>query len=87
MTDDPIYDPDDLLDDDPNDPLDCDLDDDAAEPTIDCPACGRAVFEEANQCPHCGHWITEADLRRPLPVVWTIAAVLAILGLLWITLW
>jgi uncharacterized membrane protein YvbJ len=39
---------------------DCDSDDDA---TVHCPACGADVFDDADQCPHCGHWITDADRR------------------------
>ena len=34
-----------------------DSDDDLAE-TIPCPQCGAEVYEEAPQCPGCGHYIT-----------------------------
>jgi uncharacterized membrane protein YvbJ len=39
---------------------DDDPDDDA---TVPCPACGADLFDDADQCPHCGHWITDADRR------------------------
>jgi hypothetical protein len=45
----------------PDEPTDVDIEDDDA--TIDCPACGAAVYEDAPHCPHCGHWLTEADRR------------------------
>lgn len=45
--------------------LDDDLfeDDDGVDAfdTVECPACGRLVADEAQWCPHCGQWI----VRRP----------------------
>jgi uncharacterized paraquat-inducible protein A len=49
---------DELRDDEyPDEPWD---EDDASE-WIDCPECGAAVYEDAEQCPSCGHWLTDAD--------------------------
>lgn len=30
-----------------------------------CPDCGRAVAEDADICPGCGHWIAGSPLREP----------------------
>lgn len=41
-------------------PDESDLDDDPDAPELlHCPECGLPVYEEAQQCPHCKHWITE----------------------------
>jgi hypothetical protein len=29
----------------------------------DCPECGAAIYYDLDQCPRCGHWLTEADRR------------------------
>jgi hypothetical protein len=34
------------------------------EPVIRCPNCGKEVFDDAEQCPACGHWMV-AD-RSPM---------------------
>ena len=72
---------------DPNEPLEEDLTEDDEEQTLPCPSCGHPVHEETQKCPYCGDWIV------PLPAagrkhhwVWLAAAALAILGLLFITL-
>lgn len=55
-----MYDDDDL---DPSeypdgDDLDDSCDDDEADGADrTCPACGQAVYYDAQQCPHCGEWI------------------------------
>ncbi|TWT85974.1 hypothetical protein Pla123a_07820 [Posidoniimonas polymericola] len=41
------------------DPDDDYYDDDEAE-LVDCPACGAAIYEEAEQCPVCGEYITHS---------------------------
>jgi uncharacterized paraquat-inducible protein A len=39
-------------------------DDDPAE-TVPCPSCHAEVYEDAPQCPECGHYISRDDrLRR-----------------------
>ena len=42
-----------------------DRDDDVEE--LACPSCGASVYEETQQCPHCGDWITPlaASARTP----------------------
>jgi hypothetical protein len=41
--------------DEPEDEDDAWDDDDSA--TVACPNCGRQVYEDAEQCPHCGEYI------------------------------
>jgi cytidine deaminase len=43
------------------DEIDADLMDDDLEQLVPCPACGRAISEFAQQCSHCGDWITPAS--------------------------
>jgi hypothetical protein len=42
-----------------------DRDDDVEELT--CPSCGASVYEEAQQCPHCGDWITPLSAAARTP--------------------
>jgi len=46
------------FEDDRDAPQPIDLDHEEDE-TIDCPACGRAFYEDAIRCPYCGHWTEE----------------------------
>jgi len=48
-----------------------DEDDEQADESvvIDCPECGQAVYEDAEQCPGCGRWLTDAD-RHGGPTAW-----------------
>ncbi len=61
-------------------PQPIDLDDDGDD-TIDCPHCGRSVYEDAAQCPYCGQWI-EGELspaaRRARGWFWPIMVSLAV---------
>lgn len=54
----------------PHDP-DADLrrDTDSVD-TLDCPYCGRAVYDQAQRCPHCGRYISRED--APHRHVWWI---------------
>ncbi len=41
--------------------------DDGEVEELSCPSCGGSVYEETQQCPHCGDWITPlaASARTP----------------------
>jgi len=43
-----------------------------------CPHCGKSVYEEAQRCDHCGHYITQefTPSRRPW---WLVVGVVACL--------
>ena len=46
--------------------IDADLtDDDSA--VLPCPSCGQEVYEDAQQCPHCGAWITPLATESAQP--------------------
>lgn len=50
--------------------------DDSSE-QLPCPACGASVYEEAEQCPHCGDWINpRRSAARHRPWVWITAVIL-----------
>ena len=40
----------------------------ADELTIDCPYCGREVYEDADICPGCGQFIIRDDIREGHPL-------------------
>lgn len=81
---------DDFSDDDRDGPQPIDLDDDGSDDDdmIDCPHCGRPVYEDAPRCPHCGRWI-EDDLSpaasRSRAWFWPIvvAVLVAVILVLW----
>jgi hypothetical protein len=63
--------------------------DDVDDPTVDCPHCGKAMYDEADVCPHCGNFITLEDAARPnrrapLWIMVGVVACLAVVLLVWI---
>jgi predicted RNA-binding Zn-ribbon protein involved in translation (DUF1610 family) len=75
---------DDDYEDDPEDPdeSDTDLSDDDPE-TIECPHCGKDVYEFADQCPKCGHYLTREETpRKTNHRTWVILTAIAILALM-----
>lgn len=70
---------------------DADLfDDEDGDELAECPACGAAIFADAERCPSCGHWISRSeridrDERRQR--LWKlVAGLLAVLLVLWLLL-
>jgi predicted nucleic acid-binding Zn ribbon protein len=41
----------------------CDEDDQPDERVASCPECGATIYADAEMCPKCGHWLSEADRR------------------------
>ena len=72
----PFQDDDDL--DSADDPEPDEEDEDAVE-TVLCPYCRRPVYEEAEQCPYCEHYLSREDMPARHPW-WLIIGVLACLG-------
>jgi len=61
------------------DPPDDEEDDDY---TVPCPECGEPVYEDAEQCPYCGSYITSSS--HPFegrPVWWVVLGVIGVIGL------
>lgn len=56
--------------------------------TLPCPYCGEPVYDEAEQCPACGNYLSEEDApRRPKPL-WIVAGVAAciVIVICWVVL-
>lgn len=70
------------------DPDESDLDDDAdSSDTLSCPRCGRDVYEDAQRCPYCGHYVTMDTVWYRKARWFIVAAVLALLAVLaWVFL-
>lgn len=62
---------DDLDHDDWDDAPEGDEDDD----TVECPHCHRDVYEDAEQCPGCGHYLSREDRPRALKPLWIVVGV------------
>lgn len=67
---------------DSDDPHDSDVDDSEGEETIECPACGRDIYEGAEQCPRCGQYLSEEEgqQRGGTPIWIWVGIILALLG-------
>jgi hypothetical protein len=61
-------------DEDPDDDYESDEDED---PTDTCPYCKKSIYDDAEQCPHCGQYISQED-RPPNQKPWWILAGVAI---------
>lgn len=53
---------------------DDDIDDESDDETIPCPHCRRTVYEDAERCPACGHYLSIEDAPRHRPL-WLIVGV------------
>lgn len=71
--------------DDPNEPDESDTDDDEGDEqaeTVDCPHCSRAIYEFAEQCPHCGQYVSGADRRGTGRPRWVVATAVVLIALM-----
>ena len=57
-------------------------DDQPENDTIACPFCGKPMYDDAEQCPACGQYVSSADFSRRLPTWMIVIIVLTILGFL-----
>jgi ribosomal protein S27AE len=59
-------------------------DDDAESPTRECPRCGMDVYEDVEQCPLCGAWITaDTSPWSGRSIWWVILGLLGVVALVW----
>ena len=57
--------------------------DDVDSDVLPCPACGREVYEDTDQCPYCGEWIMPlAGAAGRKKWIWVAAAVLALIAII-----
>lgn len=78
------YDDDDLDDDEYPDPGQGDED---SVDTIPCPYCKRAVFEDAERCPHCENYLSREDSPSQIPPWLKVGALLALAAALTWVFW
>ena len=57
-------------------------DEDLETASLACPHCGEQVYDDVEQCPYCGMYISQADFKKPMPVWAVIIIILTILGFL-----
>jgi len=67
------------VDDQPLDWDDEDPGDTDESPTVPCPSCGRAIYDDADRCPYCGDWVVPlaSHARVPVWARWVGAVVIA----------
>jgi predicted nucleic acid-binding Zn ribbon protein len=53
--------------------------------TLPCPACGAEIYDDAERCPKCGHYLSREDQPRAKTPTWIIAG--AIVCLVIVALW
>ena len=71
-------------DDADEDYFDASLDDDETE-IVCCPECGSDVYEDAEQCPHCGQYIVHHHAGyawRGRPLWWTALGLMGMLAVI-----
>jgi hypothetical protein len=54
------------------------------EPTIPCPYCRRAIYEDSPQCPYCRRYILDEDASPSRKPWWVILGVLLCLAAIWV---
>ncbi len=58
-----------------------DDDDDDDDQTVACPRCLKSVYEDAERCPNCGHYLSREDAPSRHPW-WLIVGVLVCLAVI-----
>jgi len=66
---------------DDDDPYEEDWDDDGESLTVPCPECGTDVYEDAEQCPVCGHYLTRSSVH-PFAGRSSVFVVLGVIGII-----
>lgn len=59
---------------------------DDGPPTVPCPHCGADIFEDAEQCPKCGRYMSREDQPGGKSGAWWVLVVLALAAVAaWVT--
>ncbi|MHC4445263.1 MAG: TFIIB-type zinc ribbon-containing protein [Planctomycetota bacterium] len=57
---------------------------------IDCPSCGKSLYEDADLCPYCGYWILQDSpaAQRSRGWFWPVmvAILIAVILVMWLGL-
>jgi predicted nucleic acid-binding Zn ribbon protein len=56
--------------------------DDEDNVTINCPYCAAEIYEDAEQCPHCGQYISDEDAPREGKPAWLIVVILLCIAMM-----
>ena len=59
---------------------------DNVEQSIDCPHCGRSIYEDSEQCPVCGQYLSEDDAPAAKKPWWIVIGALLCLYAVYIWL-
>jgi hypothetical protein len=67
--------------DDPENPLESDMEDvaDGSSDTATCPSCGDEIYEDVEQCPHCGHYVSSSGLAGRISLWMVIGTIICLL--------
>lgn len=58
-------------------------DDDGETLTIPCPFCKADIYEESEQCPHCGEYVVRSSTAwNGKPIWWIILGILGIIAMM-----
>jgi predicted nucleic acid-binding Zn ribbon protein len=57
-------------------------DDSDNDTTIICPHCDRSIYDDSEQCPHCGEYLTHEDAPRQRKPLWIVVTVIIVLILM-----
>jgi uncharacterized paraquat-inducible protein A len=55
--------------------------------TIPCPHCHQSIYEGAEQCPHCGKYLSEEDAPSLAKPLWIIVGGLICLAIVLLWVW
>lgn len=55
------------------------LDSDDDQSTVTCPNCRKQVYDDAEQCPYCGHYISEAERSSGKSLLVIVGVILCLL--------
>lgn len=55
-------------------------DDEGESSTVDCPACGAEIYEDSEQCPVCGEYVTHSTSAWDGKPLWWVILGLAGIG-------
>jgi len=59
-------------------------DDSAGAELVACPACGAEIYEESEQCPKCGEYVTQSTRAWDgKPVWWLLLGLAGIIAVIW----
>ena len=60
-----------------------DIPDDSEAEYLPCPECGKDIYEDSEQCPYCGSYVTfQTRVFAERPTWWVVLGVLGIVALL-----